>query len=1080
MRTVRVSFLLRFIATALLSIMLAAVGTARAQEKVWLGVEIQDLTKEESDKLGLPQGRGVRVVNPVEGGPAAAAGLVPGDILLSIDGGDVTSVKSFIETIQARPPGAQVQLRLSRGGKEQTLTATLGTRLQTAEEGVPQLMLDTGGHMALIRGLAFTPDGKQLVSASDDKVVRVWDWQAGKTVRTIRGQVGPGEEGKIIAMALSPDGRWLAAGGQMQGNVVRLYDFPTGKLVALLRGHKNSVLRLAFSPDNKHLISGSFDGTAILWDVESYALLHRLDGHKAQIYAAGFTLGGERAVTGSYDTTLRLWSVADGKEIMTLTGHQDQVFALAISPVDGTIASGSFDGEIRLWNGRTGQFLTTLANQGTGVGALSFSSDGKLLLSGIRHGKNTHSHVWEVTTGKESITYTKHDNIVLAAAVSPNGHLAATGGGNKHEVHVWDLRTGETKHVLAGTGAPNWAIGFSGDGRRIGWGSTHSNPTGTTPVNNRGPMEYELRLPGGTAGFGRPERIDAAGAKDFVRARATLGGHTLAHRKGGNLGYDAILDVTKNGQTIVSIEQAPADGYSHRSYTFDPDGQTIISGGGNGHLTAYDLKGTKLGKFVGHEGDVWAVTPSPDGRLLVSGSDDQTIRLWNQKTRELIVTLFHSTDSEWVLWTPQGYYASSPNGDRIVGWQINKGPDQAAEYVTASQLRHQFYRPDIVERAIVLGSAIKALEEMGRSRAGSFQLSDLSKRPPPKLSVLTPLEGSETMRGRAAITLALAETKNDPVKDFDVFVNDTKVTATGKRQGTDVSFEVPLGNGNNRIRVVARSKADLLGEANLEITQNGEGVLDKRDTLFIIAIGVDKYPQMPKACGPKSDASCDLSFAGADAKAFAETIEKQMGGQHKQVVKRILFNGAGGSLEPTRDNIESTLDLLLEAKDNDTVAVFIAGHGYNDPRTGYQFLPTNARPGDSGNWASPSVIKWTTLEGAIQTAKGRRLLFVDTCRSGSAYNARLIKDASDGGIVAFSATNMQQDALELTKLGHGVFTHVLVKGLKGEADVAQEKEVRVFDLGAFVEREVRKLTNGRQTPDFYKKPGAENFVLVRM
>ena len=75
---------------------------------------------------------------------------------------------------------------------------------------------------------------------------------------------------------------------------------------------------------------------------------------------------------------------------------------------------------------------------------------------------------------------------------------------------------------------------------------------------------------------------------------------------------------------------------------------------------------------------------------------------------------------------------------------------------------------------------------------------------------------------------------------------------------------------------------------------------------------------------------------------------------------------------------------------------------------------------------------------------------------------------------------MQQDALELTSLGHGVFTHVLVKGLKGEADLAQDKEVRVFDLGTFVEREVRKLTNGRQTPDFYKKPGAENFVLVRM
>ena len=77
------------------------------------------------------------------------------------------------------------------------------------------LQLDTGGHMAVIRGLAFTPDGKFIVSAGDDKVIRVWDWRTGKTVRTIRGQSGRGQEGKIYAMALSPDGRWLAAGGYL-------------------------------------------------------------------------------------------------------------------------------------------------------------------------------------------------------------------------------------------------------------------------------------------------------------------------------------------------------------------------------------------------------------------------------------------------------------------------------------------------------------------------------------------------------------------------------------------------------------------------------------------------------------------------------------------------------------------------------------------------------------------------------------------------------------------------------------------------------------------------------------------------
>jgi WD40 repeat protein len=962
------------------------------------------------------------------------------------------------------------------------MVAPAGSVLAQDTGGATQLMLDTGGHMSKVWKVLVTPDGKQIVSSSDDKVIRVWDIQTGKTVRTIRGQAGPGNEGKLYAIALSPDGKWLAAGGwthpECAGRCgdVRLYDFASGRLAGLFKGHTNVVFGLAFSPDSTRLISGSGDTTAIIWDVASLRLLHVLRGHNAEVYAVGFTPDGARVVTGSFDQTARLWSASDGREISPMTGHREKIFALAVSPVDGTIATGGYDHTIRLWDGTTGRFLRIVGNQPTIVGTLSFSPDGKWLLSGTGGTQDFNCHLWEVATGREHITYKGHDNIVIASAISPDGRLAVTGGGNSSQINVWDLLTGQTRKVLTGAGAPGWAVGFSPDGRRIGWGT--KGKMGWT-VNDRADLAMELRLPGGGTGLGRPEPINPTSAKTFLRARPSLGAYSLSHRPGGVYGGDAILDLAKAGQKQASITRDSTTGFDHRSYSFMPDGLTFVSGGLGGELTAYDLNAKKLGNYVGHESDVWSVTPSPDGRLLVSGSHDQTIRLWNAKTFELIVTLFPGSDGEWVMWTPQGYYASSPNGDRIVGWQINKGQDQAAEYVTASQLRNTFYRPDIVEAALDRGSASTAIAQ-ATTRAAGFKLSDLVRRPPPKLQVAGPATGNETMRGRAAITLALAETRDDPVKAFDVFVNDVKVSADAKRQGGDVSFDVPLGQGNNRVRVVARSTSDLLGEASLEIVQNGEGALDKRDHLFIIAVGVDKYPNMAPTCGDTKNRSCDLAYAGADAKAFAETIEGQMGRQHQHIVKRVLFNGAGGNLEPSRENIENAFDMLLEAKDNDTVAVFIAGHGYNDPRSGYQFLPTNVRPGDSGNWASSSIIKWTTLETAIQAAKGRRLLFVDTCRSGSAYNARLIKDASDGGIVAFSATNMQQDALELPNLGHGVFTSVLVKGLKGAADIAQEREVRVFDLGAFVEREVRKMTNGRQTPDFYKKPGAENFVLVRI
>ena len=141
------------------------------------------------------------------------------------------------------------------------------------------------------------------------------------------------------------------------------------------------------------------------------------------------------------------------------------------------------------------------------------------------------------------------------------------------------------------------------------------------------------------------------------------------------------------------------------------DGQSFVSGGLGGYLAAFDLTGKKLGDYVGHESDVWSVTPSPDGRLLVSGSHDQTIRLWNAKTFELIATLFSGADGEWTMWTPQGYYAGSTASGKILGWHINNGSDKAADFVQAEELKGQLYRPDIVRRAIALASSAQAARE---------------------------------------------------------------------------------------------------------------------------------------------------------------------------------------------------------------------------------------------------------------------------------------------------------------------------------------------------------------------------------
>src|SRR5262249_42494756 len=234
-----------------------------------------------------------------------------------------------------------------------------------------------------------------------------------------------------------------------------------------------------------------------------------------------------------------------------------------------------------------------------------------------------------------------------------------------------------------------------------------------------------------------------------------------------------------------------------------PDGQTVISGGGNGVLTAYDLNGKRLGDFVGHESDVWAVSPSPDGRYLVTGSADQTVRLWNAKTRELIATLFAGTDGEWVLWTPQGYYAASPGADRIVGWQINKGADQVPDYVGADQLRRHLNRPDIVEKAIILASAEQAVRE---SPGTTFTLADLLERSVPRFRIVAPAADAIQRGGRATIRIAIEPTR-DPIKAIRLQVNGRQIVEETPDIGSGGfgpgarTYDVPLAKGRNDVRV---------------------------------------------------------------------------------------------------------------------------------------------------------------------------------------------------------------------------------------------------------------------------------------
>lgn len=388
----------------------------------------------------------------------------------------------MLEDIKAVATGVIV---LKRGKLRVSLFLLLASALLADE---PRLIIDSGGHQARINFVAFTRDGKYLVSAGDDKVIRVWDLASGKTVRTIRGQNSDGDEGKIFAAALSPDERYLAVGGWLDASpnaVIRVHDLQTGDVVALLPGHTNVVISLAFSPDGRYLASGSGDKTVRVWDITARKSVV-LPGHRASVCAVAFSPDGQWLVSASFDKTLRLWEAGSGKLLKEMTGHQESVYSAAFSPDGRYIASGSVDGTVRLWNGQTGEFIKELAKQGSTVAALSFSPDGRTLLTGRGAGDNI-CHTFEVPSGMAIASFSEHTNIVTATAFSWDGKLAATGGGGQNEIYLWDPTNAKVVRKLVGAGQMVISVGFALDGKSVAFGNTWKIAT----YDNRGERNKE-------------------------------------------------------------------------------------------------------------------------------------------------------------------------------------------------------------------------------------------------------------------------------------------------------------------------------------------------------------------------------------------------------------------------------------------------------------------------------------------------------------------------------------------------------------------------------------------------------------
>ncbi|TPN55172.1 MULTISPECIES: caspase family protein [unclassified Mesorhizobium] len=977
-------------------------------------------------------------------------------------------------------------------------------------EDVPDfhLDLDTGGHSAQVTDLAFTPDGEDIVSASDDKTIRIWDWQSGVTLRTIRGYLGNGSDGKIFAVAVSPDGKTIAAGGYFGVGLgdkppygdVRLFDFATGKMKAVLKAADYAIYDLAFSPDGKTLTAGGGDGMVYLWrtddtSVTGWTLDKKLDADSWHIDKLAFAAGGTRLAAATTDNGIRLWDVAKGEEI-ALPAEAEQlrdisVQALATSPDGSLFATGSKDGQVQLWRAADGTLARTMPKQDFLIGSLTFAKGSRLVAScGYRCADKHRSTVWNIDTGEKLLDYSGHDGTVYASAANADGSLVATAGGTRNAIQVWDPATGEHKALLQGLGEPVTSVGIDAANGVIAWGNANPCPDRVACPEKQGTLSNTLILPTTERFFDGPQPLTEPGS--FARAVLADEHWSLRAATGGKDALEnAVLEIVHDGKAVRSIENDATDGFVHSAFTLIDDGLGLITGGNDGTLLEYKAATARVsGEFTGHTGEINAMVASEKGGLLVTGSADQTLRLWNLKTHELIVSMFFA-GSQWIAWMPQGYYYSSDEGDKLIGWQVNQGRDHEGHFIRAGQLKKYLWSPEMVRRAIILRSARQAVEEM---RPGvDNELQKLLQRKPPEFGVRLAEDQSKVRDGYVAVEITGTRGAGTDVAGFSILSNSRNVGDLTARSvdGNSTIVEVPVEDGKNTIRITGTNEYGYLTERSVTALARKTEKTEPKGKLYVAVIGVDKYPFLTDAC---SGHACDLRYPVDDATEFLKVIAQKSAPLFSSMETLVLVNrealdeapdnakqayavaSADNIMEPDSDTIDDQLaDFLDRPGEHDTTIIFVAGHGINIDED-YYFIPTDGRKQDAERWKRSSLVDWSDIQKSVERAKGMRFMLLDTCHAANAFNPRLEKDAQDARIVVFSATAANNTAAELPELGHGVFTYSILEGLRGKARTS-DGGVTLFGLADFISREVVRLTASKQKP-FYYVGGVENIVLV--